>query len=137
MGVMSEFESLGAELTWGPLRAYGEAALPVSGVYTAWLRGEEQCLYVGRANCLRDRIHSHYSGQRGSDQFCLYIYDRFVCQQRIEALTTAEVNRLTRDWIRQNVQFRWVEVPVEITASVEVYFRRSIQPLLNPLPRKE
>ena len=47
-----------------------------SGVYAAWLEGESRCLYIGKAGNtpngnLKKRITAHFSGQRGSDQFCL------------------------------------------------------------------
>lgn len=51
--------------------------IPLSrGIYATWLLDE--CIYVGKSSKLRDRIKSHYSGQRGSDQFCLYIFDSYV-----------------------------------------------------------
>ena len=105
----------------------------VCGVYTAWLRGEERALYVGRSKGLKSRIKAHFSGQRGSDQFCLYIYDRYVVEQRTPGLTTAEVNRLTAVWIRTYVQFRGVEVPVAEMGLHEEAMRRQWKPILNPL----
>jgi hypothetical protein len=104
-----------------------------SGIYTAWLSGEEQCLYVGKARVLVDRIRSHFSGQRGSDQFCLYVYDRFVFGTRPDGLSSAEVNRLTAKWIQEHVTFRWVAVAAEELAALESALRRLWQPILNPL----
>ncbi len=103
-----------------------------SGVYTAWLEGEECCLYVGQSSNLVKRIRSHFSGQRGGDQFCLYVYDRYIHPIRSDNLTTGEVNRLTAEWIRQWVRFRWVAVPSPELAALEMGLRRALRPILNP-----
>ena len=51
-----------------------------SGVYAAWHKNDSECLYIGKAKHLRNRIKSHFSGQRGGDQFCLYVYDYYFRQ---------------------------------------------------------
>jgi GIY-YIG catalytic domain-containing protein len=133
---MNEFVALTETLTTGPLLGYGEAIQAVSGVYTAWLLGESTCLYVGRADNLRDRIRDHFSGQRGSNQFCLYVYDRFVWQTRIASggpMTTPQVNSLTQQWIRENVRFRTAGLANEQTRDAERHLRQSLKPTLNPL----
>jgi hypothetical protein len=104
-----------------------------TGIYTAWLAGEERCLYIGKAGVLFARIRAHYSGQRGSDQFCLYVYDQFVFGMRPVGLSTAEVNHLTATWIRERVKFCWVEVAYEVLSELESALRRAWQPILNPL----
>jgi hypothetical protein len=104
-----------------------------SGVYTGWLEGDQHCFYVGKATNLRSRIRSHYSGQRGSDQFCLYVYDNFVHDQRLRGLTTQKVNKITSDWIRGNVKFKIITLPENETHEVEVLFRKHWKPTLNPL----
>lgn len=103
-----------------------------SGVYTAWWKGNQNCLYVGKASNLRSRIVSHYSGQRGSDQFCLYVYDNFVHDQRPKGLTTQKVNKITSKWIRDNVNFKIITLPENETNEVEVLFRKHWKPVLNP-----
>ena len=103
-----------------------------SGLYTAWLQDEERCLYVGKASNLLNRIRSHYSGQRGSDQFCLYVYDKYVFPARRGELSTSDVNQLTSKWIRGSVTFRYVEVPERELAALEIELRRHWQPILNP-----
>ncbi len=130
-----EIDELAYLMQEAPRAAYEQLAdVPAtSGLYTAWLQGEAPCLYVGKSTQLSSRIRSHYSGQRGSDQFCLYVYDRYVFGQRPPGLTSAEVNRLTADWIRANVQFQWVEAPVEDIGRLEEALRRRWQPILNPL----
>ena len=104
-----------------------------SGIYAAWLCGEQRCFYVGKAGNLRRRIRSHFSGQRGSDQFCLYVYDSYVHYSRPTGLSTPEVNRLTRDWIRQRISFRCVELPQDEISGAESFLRERWKPLLNPL----
>jgi predicted GIY-YIG superfamily endonuclease len=134
--IENEFVALTETLTTGPLLDYGEAIQAVSGLYTAWLLGESMCLYVGRSKDLQSRIRSHFSGQRGSDQFCLYVYDRFVWQRRIASggpMTTLEVNSLTKRWIRENVRFRTAELANEQMPPAETHLRQSLKPTLNPL----
>ena len=98
-----------------------------------WLDGHERCLYVGQGSSLRRRIRSHFSGERGSDQFCLYVYDRYVHSTRGADLTTAEVNRLTAHWIRTSVRFRWAAVPDPELRALETQLRQHLRPILNPL----
>lgn len=104
------------------------------GIYTAWIVGSADCFYVGKADGLHSRLRSHFSGQRGSDQFCLYVYDRFVFGSRPPAgAGTADINLLTRNWIRQHVTFKCVGAPVEELSRLERALRRSWRPTLNPL----
>jgi hypothetical protein len=112
-----------------------------SGVYTAWLGGEARCVYVGKAGKtasgnLRKRIQSHFSGQRGSDQFCLYAYDAFIHYRRCQDnrhLTTKQVNQKTSRWIRAHVTFRWLELSPTDADAAEFDMRRELNPILNPL----
>ena len=123
-----------------PLTGYKqrEQAPPSSGVYTAWLEDESRCLYVGRAGNspngnLKKRIRSHFSGQRGSDQFCLYVYDAYIHGERCRTdkqMTTRQVNELTADWIRERVKFRWIEMDEQEAVSAEKELQRVWQPIL-------
>ena len=128
----SEFEVL---LKNSPLFMYDQSALipSTSGVYAAWLKGETRCLYAGKSTNLHRRIRSHFSGQRGSDQFCLYVYDIYVHINRPDGLDTAQVNDLTGEWIRKNVLFRFVELPESEISEHEDSIRKACQPILNPL----
>lgn len=104
-----------------------------SGVYVAWISGDTRCLYVGKAGNLRERIRSHYSGQRGRDQFCLYVYDQFIHNDRPSGLDTRQVNIMTAEWIREKVFFKFGELPSSEIGKYEEYIRKKYQPLLNPL----
>jgi hypothetical protein len=104
-----------------------------SGVYTGWRKGNQHCLYVGKAHDLHNRIRSHYSGQRGGDQFCLYVYDNFVHDQRPSGLTSQEVNKITSEWIRDNVEFKIITLPENEINEAEVLFRKHWKPALNSL----
>ena len=73
-------------VSWGQLDQIPED----SGMYTGWQKRNSDCFYVGKAGDLRDRIRSHYSGQRGSDQFCLYVYDQILHDTRPRGLKTQE-----------------------------------------------
>lgn len=123
-----------------PLTGYKqrEQAPSSSGIYTAWLEGESRCLYVGRAGNsptgnLKWRIRAHFSGQRGSDQFCLYVYDAYIHGERCHAnkqMTTRQVNERTADWIRKRVKFRWIEMDEQEAVSAEKELQRAWQPIL-------
>ena len=107
-----------------------------SGVYPAWLTDCKWCIYVGIAGNLRGRIRSHFLGQRGGDQFCLYCYDEFMHPLRCKTpnnLKTREVNRMTAEWAQSHVQFRWIELKREEAQLTERDLRRKRKPLLNPL----
>lgn len=106
--------------------------IPVSrGIYAAWLLNE--CIYIGKSGKLFDRIKSHYSGQRGSDQFCLYIYDSYikVSLNGKGAELTKEINSITKEWSRKNLFFSYYECKND--GEQELIFRKSMQPTLNPL----
>ena len=107
-----------------------------SGVYTAWLSGEIRCFYVGNSKKLRERIKDHFSGTRGKDQFCLYVYDEYIhelrCRQSVK-LNTKEVNKLTGKWIQSKIKFKWVELDKNKIKDAERFLRRNLKPILNPL----
>ena len=112
----------------------------VSGIYTAWLEGEKRCFYVGKASDLYKRIRDHFSGQRGGDQFCLYVYDAYVQGERSRSdtnITSLQLNNFTRDWIRKHIKFRYVEILKEEISQTETRLRDKLCPILNPLSKKQ
>jgi predicted GIY-YIG superfamily endonuclease len=135
---MMTFAQLEEAMRQAPLISFTRlAAIPrTSGVYTAWLGADDACFYVGLASNLRSRIRSHFSGQRGSDQFCLYVYDSYVHRERCasnDPRTTRAVNADTAVWIRRRVAFRWVELESTNTSAAETHLRRQWRPTLNTL----
>ena len=113
--------------------AYTELSkIPLSrGIYATWLSNE--CIYVGKSSKLKERIKSHYSGQRGSDQFCLYIFDSYI-KINLEgkgAVLSKQLNSETQKWIRNNLTFSFFEC--ENDTEQEIQYRKSMQPTLNPL----
>ena len=104
-----------------------------SGIYTAWLKNVSRCFYVGKSKKLVSRIRSHFSGQRGSNQFCLLVYDEYVHMHRPDGIKTSEVNTLTADWIRDNVVFKIVEVSENELNSLENIMRKEWKSILNPI----
>ena len=101
------------------------------GIYATWLLGE--CIYVGKSSKLNNRIKSHYSGQRGSDQFCLYIFDSYI-KTSLDgqgARLSKQLNLATQQWIRSNLTFSYFECENE--TEQEKIYRKSMQPILNPL----
>ena len=106
--------------------------IPITkGVYATWLLDE--CIYVGKSSKLNNRIKSHYSGQRGSDQFCLYIFDSYIktVLDGRGANLSKELNSKTQQWIRENLTFSYFEC--ENDTEQEIIYRKSMQPTLNPL----
>ena len=82
------------ELTTRPLLRFENLSdIPDGpGLYSAWLDDDSrQCFYVGIApKVLKKRIRAHFSGGRGGDQFCLYVYDTCIFPVRTPGLTTKE-----------------------------------------------
>jgi len=107
-----------------------------SGVYTAWLNGETRCFYVGKSRKLKERIKSHFSGTRGGNRFCLYVYDEYIHELRCRKslmLNTNEVDKLTGKWIQSKVKFKWVELDKREIRYAENFLKRKLKPILNPL----
>lgn len=75
-----------------------------SGAYTIW-NTEGRFIYVGmsgrgikagmeipnRPHGIVTRLHSHASGRRSGDQFCVYVADRFV----LSTLTAEDIAGIT------------------------------------------
>lgn len=149
----------------GPLHRFSDWPVPhvpdaSAGVYSIW-RGEE-LVYVGMAgrawaadeagrradaakgrHGLASRLHSHASGRRSGDQFCVYVCDRFV----IPDLTAEDLEGLrcgllsldsrTRDYIRGKLGFRHILTPdgqaaLRIERQVRQEGLGGQRPLLNP-----
>ena len=113
------------------------------GVYAIWDQ-DERLLYVGRAGNLRDRLKSHAIGRRSGDQFCVYVFDRFV----LPALSAEEIHKAAedlisldakvRDYIRKHCSYSLVTTANKDDArSLEQRACRGLpsigKPLLNPL----
>lgn len=133
-----DIDELLIKMTSATLKGFnGLYSIPMtSGVYAAWLHGESRCFYVGRATKLKERIKSHFSGARGGDQFCLYVYDKYIHELRCNKkskLTTYEVNKLTGRWIRDGVKFKWIKLDENEIIDAEKYLQKKLRPILNPL----
>lgn len=76
-----------------------------SGIYAAWYKN--QIIYIGQSKNIYKRIRSHYCGQRGSNQFCTYIFDNFLIQEMSfnGQNPTKEFNKRTQDFIGENITF--------------------------------
>ncbi len=108
---------------------------PVSGMYSAWV--QDLCLYVGMAENLQNRIRSHFSGQRGSNQFCLLVFDSHVAAHSAAEAPqerTAFLNQQTRSWIRDNVRFSFAQVDGDRKqlGATERILKARMKPQLNP-----
>lgn len=111
-----------------------------SGIYIGFLKDSGDLFYVGESGNLQSRIKSHYRGSRGADRFCLYVYDTIIHDMRKDidrydeldpCELTKEMNRLTRDWIRDHVSFRYKTVDSG-RKRLEKELRKKLDPTLNP-----
>jgi hypothetical protein len=94
---------------------------------------DDECIYVGKSNKLRERIKSHFNGRRGADQFCLYIFDSYI-KQSLDgrgASITKQLNSITKEWARKNLTVNYTEC--KNSTYQEKIYRKSMQPTLNPL----
>jgi hypothetical protein len=93
-----------------------------AGVYTIW-HTDGRFIYVGMSgrgitadtiprnspHGLYTRLHSHWSGRRSGDQFCVYVADRFVLpalsQEDIAAIASGrhELDAFVRRYIHQQL----------------------------------
>lgn len=138
-----------------------DAGVPrrAAGVYTIWR--QENLLYAGMSGRgaqvedftvgsdaktagLWTRLNSHASGRRSGDQFNVYICDRFIVpalapdQQRAIAAGQLLLDRMTRDFIRQNLTYRYLVCSdgagaLQIERSVRAGQLAAGRPYLNPL----
>ena len=100
---------------------------------------------TGMSKGLWGRLDSHASGRRSGDQFCIYVCDRFVLgtmsQEEIREVSegSRSLDRLTREFIRSNLEYRFVTTETGGEArEMEATIRRDGlldhgRPLLNPL----
>ncbi|MGO9961439.1 MAG: hypothetical protein ACLP50_36605 [Solirubrobacteraceae bacterium] len=109
----------------------GQVPRRAAGVYTVWRRDE--LIYVGmsgrgaqsedfavrpdrpeKAMGLWTRLNSHASGRRAGDQFNVYVCDRFIVpvltpqQQHEVGRGQLLLDRLTRDYIREHLSYRFL-----------------------------
>ena len=112
-------------------------------------------IYVGMSgrgtHCRRDvqlwntpqgictRLHSHASGRRSGDQFCVYVADRLVLptlsQDEITAIGSGrhQMDAFVRRYIHENLCFRFVMLPDGATACVvEAAIRAAIGSMGGP-----
>jgi hypothetical protein len=93
---------------------------------------------------LRGRLASHASGRRSGDQFCVYVFDRFVLpnlsRQQIEEAADGRLSldELICTYIREQLSYRFVFMSDGKSAlALERHIQRQglagELPLLNPL----
>jgi hypothetical protein len=131
-----------------------------AGVYTIWK--DRELIYVGmsgrsmtaesiteyrtaniRARGLSTRLKAHASGRRSGDQFCVYVGDRLVLptltSNDIGEIANGKLNfdKLIRDYIHQNLTFRFVEtendkMAFELENAIKGGALEAGKPFLNP-----
>ena len=122
----------------GPIAWFAEwpdTRVPRTGaiVYTVWDRSD-RFIYVGMSGrgVRLDTpqrsgkgpygpLNSHASGRRSGDQFCIYVCDRLVLTHLHNRLNEVSAGKLsldtvTREYIRQQLGYRWVRCPDGDTA---------------------
>jgi hypothetical protein len=91
------------------------------------------------------RLHSHASGRRSGDQFCVYVADRFVLptlvQKDIAAISSGrhQMDAYVRRYIHEQLLYRYVVVPDgRVALAIEAAIKAGIwgrgRPMLNPGP---
>jgi len=62
---------------------------------------------------LKQRLGTHWKGGLGGDQFCVYVFERFLCDilttEDLKQMVNKEVTlaELNRDYIRNNLSYRF------------------------------
>ncbi|MCP1837118.1 hypothetical protein ACVIHI_001506 [Bradyrhizobium sp. USDA 4524] len=127
-----------------------------AGVYTIW-HSDGAFVYVGMSgrgiseatvprntpHGIYTRLHSHASGRRSGDQFCVYVADRFVLpmltQEDIAAITSGrhQMDTYVRRYIHENLLYRYLIVQDGRTApAIEAAIKAGTwgrgRPILNP-----
>ena len=115
-----------------PFAGWPDPTVPVfgAGVYTVW-DNDGRFIYVGMSGrgitaetvrrnsplVIYTRLHSHATGRRSGDQFCVYVVDRLVMptlsQDDITAIGSGrhQMDAFVRRYIHENLCFRFVILP--------------------------
>src|SRR5262249_3469909 len=158
---MSLSAELFADLARGPVHSFASWPNPSvpsfgAGVYTIW-HNDGRFIYVGMSGRgttaetvrrnkplgLYTRLHSHASGRRSGDQFCVYVADRLVLpslsQDEISAVASGrhQLDAFVRRYIHENLCYRFAMLPDGAAAyAAEAAIRSGAwghgRPLLNP-----
>lgn len=127
-----------------------------AGVYTIWHR-DGRFVYVGMSgrgiseatvprnspHGIYTRLHSHASGRRSGDQFCVYVADRFVLpiltQEDIAAIASGrhQMDAHVRRYIHEELLYRYIVLPdgrtaLAIEATIKSGSWERGRPILNP-----
>lgn len=127
-----------------------------AGVYTIW-HNDGRFIYFGmserrittetsrrnKPQGIYTRLHSHASGRRCGDQFCVYVADRFVLptlsQDNIIAIGSGrhQMDAFVRRYIHANLCYRFVMLPdgaaaYALEAAIKNGEWEQGRPFLNP-----
>jgi hypothetical protein len=131
-----------------------------AGVYTIW--DHDRFIYVGmagrglaadaidapdepvKAKGLMTRLHSHASGRRSGDQFCVYVCDRFIVPELSAAQLSQladgplSLDALTRHLIHERYEYTFVTTAngadaLALERDVQRGALAAGKPFLNPL----
>ncbi len=116
------------------------------GVYTIWRSAD--FVYVGMSTDLPTRLNAHASGRRSGDQFNVYVCDRLVVPtltpDQLRDIGRGELllDRMTRDYVREQLTYRYVVCRDKAEADA---LERAVRegklpagrPFLNPLVRPD
>jgi len=159
---MTDGSGVFADLARSPLYRFadwpnGQVPRFGAGAYTIW-HNDERFIYAGmsgrsikadttasnRAYGLYTRLHSHASGRRSGDQFCVYVADRLVLPTLAAGDITLiasgrhKFDALVRRYIHEHLGYRFIVLPDGVAAyNLERQIRSGAWgcgvPLLNPL----
>jgi predicted GIY-YIG superfamily endonuclease len=109
-----------------------------SGIYAAWY--QNNIIYIGQSKNIYKRISKHYGGQRGSNQFCTYIFDNFLIKTiSLEGQKlTQRFNQKTQEFIKQNITFSLIFIEenkklVQIETDLRKLKNGKLEMLINKL----
>jgi hypothetical protein len=149
------------DLSRGPIYSFADWPNPQvpgfgAGVYTIWHK-DSRFIYVGMSGRgitpetirrstrqgLYTRLHSHASGRRSGDQFCVYVADRLVLptlsQEDIASIASGrhQLDAFVRRYIHENLSYRFVMMPdgagaYTVEAAIKTGDWEHGRPFLNP-----
>ena len=129
-----------------PFSDWSKKEVPnAAGIYTIW--DGERFLYVGigtgtgapKSRGLQNRLNAHASGNRGGDQFCVYICDRLVlptlCLDEIQRVGKGEIrlNTKVKEYVRHHCSYSFVTLSEDEARKLETQIKSGASPLGKPL----
>lgn len=117
------------------LKEYYNHSTISKGKYIYFAFFNNQIIYIGKSENIKKRLNAHYSGKRSGSQFCVYFFDKYICNQEllnnienIEKNLTSEIDKKIKHKI-EAVKFQYLEIgkTENSLSKIESYFIREMQ----------